>query len=219
MNGASSRPSVLYLVKSRPELRQSYSGQPRECYWGLSTLRQRGDLHISPWLLCRRRFPRIRWCIEELAGCLYPRSQVFWSQSSSLLGWQLRLAQKHHDVALSVDNVATATLLALRRHRGYGPKIVCLLIRVADWLESSSSGQRERTLAYLAGADRLLALGHAEVDYLQACGLAQTRFLPFGVDTDFWSPSGEGIEDYVFAVGSDGGRDFDTLVRACPYPL
>ncbi len=35
----------------------------------------------------------------------------------------------------------------------------------------------------------------------------------FGVDTNFWHPGGN-VESYILAVGNDGRRDFDTLVRA-----
>jgi len=42
----------------------------------------------------------------------------------------------------------------------------------------------------------------------------KTSIILFGVDTEFWTP-GEGLpEDFVFSIGQDPGRDFDTLIRA-----
>ena len=38
---------------------------------------------------------------------------------------------------------------------------------------------------------------------------------PFGVDTAFWSPGGT-PRDVVLAIGNDGHRDWETLVRAAP---
>lgn len=42
----------------------------------------------------------------------------------------------------------------------------------------------------------------------------KTSIILFGVDTEFWTP-GEGLpEDFVFSIGQDPNRDFDTLVNA-----
>ena len=37
------------------------------------------------------------------------------------------------------------------------------------------------------------------------------RFLPFGVDTSFWTPKYDGIGEYVLFVGNDRNRDLDLL--------
>lgn len=40
---------------------------------------------------------------------------------------------------------------------------------------------------------------------------------PFGVDTGFWTPGeGDGPGEGVLAIGNDGHRDWETLVRAAP---
>jgi glycosyltransferase involved in cell wall biosynthesis len=39
------------------------------------------------------------------------------------------------------------------------------------------------------------------------------RFLPFGVDVDFWTPAAAPPEDYFLFVGNDRRRDVDMLVR------
>ena len=38
----------------------------------------------------------------------------------------------------------------------------------------------------------------------------------FGVDLDFWKPGDGAADDYVLAVGNDGQRDYETLLRAAP---
>ena len=38
----------------------------------------------------------------------------------------------------------------------------------------------------------------------------------FGVDTGFWTPDSAADDGYVLAIGSDGRRDYETLVRAAP---
>jgi glycosyltransferase involved in cell wall biosynthesis len=40
------------------------------------------------------------------------------------------------------------------------------------------------------------------------------RYLPFGVDDEFFRPTGEPDGDYVLVVGRDRGRDWPTLLRA-----
>ena len=210
----SSRLNGLYLLKYREKQGLPYAGMPQERYWGLSVLRECSDIRVTPWFL-GSRFPRLKWVMSRLL----PGAPVFWARSSPILGWKLFISQRRYDVAVSMHNNATATLLALRKRGRYAPKVACLLIGVADWLQRSEPSDREQTLAYLARADCLLALGRAEVDYLRVSGLSQTQFLPFGVDTAFWAPSDESVGEYVLAVGSDPCRDFDTLIRACPYPL
>ena len=42
----------------------------------------------------------------------------------------------------------------------------------------------------------------------------KTSIILFGVDTEFWTP-GDGLpDDFVFSIGQDPNRDFDTLVNA-----
>ena len=38
--------------------------------------------------------------------------------------------------------------------------------------------------------------------------------VPFGVDTDFWSPGDSANGDYILSVGSDFRRDYETLIAA-----
>ena len=214
-----SGPRVLFLVKdAREGLLDPDSCQksvPRERRWGLPLLQEYTALRVDPWLLGVPRTFRIQRFVERL----FPPPTVFWAQVLRPLARRLEVAQENYDVALSIHNGAIATLLWLRQQGRFSPRIICVLIGVADWLENAELEARKRTLEYLAEADCLLALGLAEVEFLRACGLAQTRFLPFGVDTDYWAPTGELMGDYVFAVGSDPCRDFDTLIQACPYPL
>lgn len=42
----------------------------------------------------------------------------------------------------------------------------------------------------------------------------KTSIILFGIDTGFWTPGEESSEGFVFSVGQDPNRDFDTLVNA-----
>lgn len=76
---------------------------------------------------------------------------------------------------------------------------------------------RRRIARALRGLDHMFFFG--EVDRRQSIGMygldaAKTSLFPFGVDTDFWIPSGAVAEEQrVFAVGSDPQRDYATLVE------
>ncbi len=51
--------------------------------------------------------------------------------------------------------------------------------------------------------------------------LSETIEVPFGVDTDFWSPANF-EESYVLSVGNDSRRDYETLIAAaeqCALPV
>jgi glycosyltransferase involved in cell wall biosynthesis len=58
--------------------------------------------------------------------------------------------------------------------------------------------------------------GHAEYDPM--CYLSDAperiRVVECGTDVEFWSPGPATQGDYVFAIGNDGRRDFDGLLRA-----
>jgi glycosyltransferase involved in cell wall biosynthesis len=59
--------------------------------------------------------------------------------------------------------------------------------------------------------------GELQVVLERAPGLARrVHANPFGVDLRFWTASDAGSPDGVLAIGTDGHRDWDTLVRAAP---
>jgi glycosyltransferase involved in cell wall biosynthesis len=71
----------------------------------------------------------------------------------------------------------------------------------------------------LLGVDQLVTFSAGAAEGLAAwLGVPRQRIhvLPFGVDCDFWHPTAaEGaVGGFVLSVGSDPGRDYDTLVEA-----
>jgi glycosyltransferase involved in cell wall biosynthesis len=42
----------------------------------------------------------------------------------------------------------------------------------------------------------------------------QVEVVWHAIDTDYWQPSGRSPGDYIFSIGNDPGRDFDTLLEA-----
>src|SRR3954452_1569394 len=59
--------------------------------------------------------------------------------------------------------------------------------------------------------------GKGELAELVRLGLEdRVHVVPFGVDTDFWTPGAGEIGDEVLAIGNDGHRDWETLLAAAP---
>jgi len=215
---------ALYLVRDSRALDDQSGDQivkiPRDRHWGLEALSERPGVELTPWYVGQKPRGRFGDLAQRVLNQLRPKQpMVFWSRPSRDLAKDLVDAQSEFDVALSMNVTATATLLALKKQGRFNIPIICLLVGTADWLESAPRHVRDEAVDYLSRADGLLAVGHAEVEYLRSLGLEQAEYLPFGIDADYWSPVDVPIEDYVLAIGSDHYRDFDTLVKACPYPM
>lgn len=64
-------------------------------------------------------------------------------------------------------------------------------------------------LIFYGEADRINAINHFKIDP------QKTYILKFGVDTNFWVPDNKNsfISKYIFSIGQDPARDFDTLLK------
>lgn len=69
---------------------------------------------------------------------------------------------------------------------------------------------------------RAALTGSPAVFFAQPEAAAARRFfklpeifeVPFGVDTEFWSPADDSYGDYILSVGNDARRDYKTLIAA-----
>lgn len=77
------------------------------------------------------------------------------------------------------------------------------------------SRRSRRLTTWLLGACDLAPISDNEAAYLsQRLGPRQSiRYLPFGIDTEFWTPGDDG-GDYVLSIGNDRHRDYGTLIDA-----
>ena len=71
--------------------------------------------------------------------------------------------------------------------------------------------------------DHLAFFGPADRDYVldnYKLSKNKTSLIKFGVDTDFWKPSRKLSEKFIFSIGQDPNRDFETLMNAkVNYPI
>ena len=127
-------------------------------------------------------------------------------------------ALRRADVLVSTVDTCGLPLALLKRRGLLSGKIVYLSQGLSDRIDAYG---RDRRLArfyrgLLREVDALAALSDgAQASLASWLGIAPERIhvLRFGVDADFWhntGPSG----DELLSVGSDPGRDYDTLMAA-----
>jgi glycosyltransferase involved in cell wall biosynthesis len=110
--------------------------------------------------------------------------------------------------------VAAARRAWPRQPRGALAVVTCWLAHLL------TSGGARRRAAYrwaYQSVDRLYYLSENQGPILsEQLRLPddRLRYLPFGVDDEFFRPTGEPDGDYVLVVGRDRGRDWPTLLRA-----
>jgi glycosyltransferase involved in cell wall biosynthesis len=116
------------------------------------------------------------------------------------------------------ESEANALSVARRAWRRSAPGVLAV---VTCWLAHllTSSGAARRTgyrWAYQS-VDRLYCLSENQGPILfeqLRVPADRIRCLPFGVDDEFFHPTGESDGDYLLVVGRDRGRDWPTLLRA-----
>jgi glycosyltransferase involved in cell wall biosynthesis len=132
-------------------------------------------------------------------------------------GWVL-IRQRKLSCIVSTTEASALPVLLLRRLGLIRRPIVVLSVAVlADHYRFGVAGAVRRFL--LRRADLVTAYASEQVPMLERqIGLSahQTRFLPFGVDIEFFQPSDRSPQWDVVAVGTNDGKDYPTLVRALP---
>jgi glycosyltransferase involved in cell wall biosynthesis len=117
-----------------------------------------------------------------------------------------------------VVGTTTATAVALAVWRRTGRLRPPLVGIVAGLLNQPWGTARRRTTLPLLRAMHAMLYGPGEAPGLLALDprlAGRVHVNPFGVDTTFWSPGGR-VGESVLAIGNDGHRDWETLVRAAP---
>jgi glycosyltransferase involved in cell wall biosynthesis len=115
------------------------------------------------------------------------------------------------DVVVGTTTGTAMALAAWRRSGRLRPPLVGI---VAGLLNRPWGRMRRATTLPLLRAMHAMLYGPGEAPGLDALGLAgRVHVNPFGVDTAFWAPA-DVPADGVLAIGNDGHRDWETLVRA-----
>jgi len=134
---------------------------------------------------------------------------------------------KWADVIIATSDACALPILRWRAKHRLGAAVIVISQGMADRLagldQRGSINQRIASLYryYYQAADRVAVLGMGAVGPTQeTLRLSPDRmaYVPFGVDERFWSP-GRVVETnskkpFVLSVGSDPGRDYQTLLQA-----
>lgn len=130
------------------------------------------------------------------------------------LAFQLWRQRRKTEAVFVAANNAVFTALALRI-LGCGFRVYPLLLGWPEFKFSQMNRlKRSIWMFLLQKADGVLALGIEEAKELRLHGLRNVQFLTFGVDTDFWAPVNGMGKNFIFSVGADPNRDFETLLAA-----
>ena len=119
------------------------------------------------------------------------------------------------DVVVATTTATAVALATWRRARRLRTPLVGI---VAGLLNRPWGGMRRRTTLPLLRSMHAMLYGPGEAPGLLALDprlVGRVHVNPFGVDTAFWSPAGT-ASGGVLAIGNDGHRDWETLVRAAP---
>lgn len=120
------------------------------------------------------------------------------------------------EVVVATTTGTTMALAVWRRARLLRRPLVGI---VAGLLNRPWSGWRRRTTLPLLRAAHPVLYGPGELDGLLELDpglVGRLHVNPFAVDTAFWSPAESAGRGAVVAIGNDGHRDWETLVRAAP---
>lgn len=159
--------------------------------------------------------------VRHLTGPRWPR--VVPDRAGWLLAqaWWLVRQQREVDVVVAVHEAAALSALALRRLRILRRPVLVMTVAATDPRHRHGlRGQLNRWA--LRGADRLTVFASVQRTPLAATlGVEpdRVRFLPLGVDVDFFRPRPVPATVPVLAVGTNPGKDYPTLVRALPADL
>mgnify|MGYP002830208598 CR=1 FL=1 len=187
---------------------------PTEFFYGLPQLRNRGwdtrlledaDLEMAPPL--------------KLLPSLVNRFGRFYGHLP--LGMAVALAKKRilsklpkrGPLIATTNNLGLA--LGMGRARGW---VRCPVVLLAmGLLPLTPSRWQVRRVGQILRHIHVVTISKAEQNHLARLFPEQKiRYIPFGVDTDFWKPAlvVEKSENYVLAIGNDVNRDWKTLVNA-----
>jgi glycosyltransferase involved in cell wall biosynthesis len=132
----------------------------------------------------------------------------------------LQLVHGREDVAMAVLEREGWTH-ALLKAAAVAPWSHVPLVLVSCWLADEArraSAGRLRRLRVLARAADLIVFWsrNQEAVFRDLLGVEHDRlcFVPFGVEAEFFTPTGDDREPFVLTVGRDRGRDYRTFIAA-----
>lgn len=190
---------------------------PREFFYGVMDLQERG-YDIAQMSSAT--------AYSDSLGLLHRAIELSWSHLTHLglrshfvatIQNQMRAAR----IAISFTDGFSLTLGHYYRGRSVdAPYLIGCFHGLCDFEARAPAWVRplvrQRIRNALQRLDHVAFFGPADREFgITKYGLNanKTSIILFGVDTDFWAPATTPSGDFIFSVGQDPNRDFDTLVR------
>jgi glycosyltransferase involved in cell wall biosynthesis len=139
----------------------------------------------------------------------------FYSGIDPLRAARVAARARRYDAILCVGDATAFVLVWLRRVFGLRTRILLI-----DPALSPGYARRKRLQDYvIPRVDRVIVYGQAQIDYLahEYGQTTKTSFLYHRADVDFYRPAEStrvAADPYIFSIGLDESRDFDTLAKA-----
>jgi glycosyltransferase involved in cell wall biosynthesis len=218
---AAVEPEAFFLFRDSPLRRASLTAEPgtAERYWlyGADQLAERGfsvrhslEPGLEPRLLHRILDRALRVAVRAGGG--------YGGDFATVLA--CRRAAGPADVVFSTVDTVGIPLALLAWARVIRAPFVYASIGLLERIERLRTRLARRVYERALGrAAVVIAYGHAEAEALRAWFAGapsppEVRFVPFGVDTDYFRPSPDQPSDVdVLALGADPRRDYDLLAH------
>jgi glycosyltransferase involved in cell wall biosynthesis len=215
----SSWPRTTYLFKAGRRERLAQGGAfPSEFFYGLIELRRDGkevgffdEEELRELSGPEGLFLKLA---AKLVTRLFPGLPFSFSAAVSLARPRV-LKRLNQESVLIATTQTFGLIMGLLRKLGLLRARVIFIVMGAMPLRMSRRWMR--FVGWILGAVEIAAISESEAEYLRARLPTQKSlsYLPFGVDTQFWTPDPSAKQDdYVISIGNDWNRDFTTLVQA-----
>jgi len=140
----------------------------------------------------------------------------FYSGLDPVRAARIAIRARRYDAVICIGDVTAYLLMKLRRL--FGLRVPVILIDPA--LSDDYPRRRRLQDVVLPQAELVVVFGRAQLEVLRVRygDAVKAHFLPHRVDCEFFCPAhaDEKREPFVFSIGNDYSRDFDTLAAAVP---
>lgn len=194
------------LILSEASLRKSESEASFQFPYDADLLRDHGFELSGTTVTDNRVLSKLRDIVEHRSGVLV---------ESAIRG----LTHKVDVVIALLEQYAVAPgiIKSLNVPPFGNAPLVVLSVWLAEVARTSDAGQRKLLARRFNRADLICHLSSNQTEILVEMGIAREKVatVPFGVNTDFFSPGQDLERDIpILAVGQDRGRDYGTLFDA-----
>jgi hypothetical protein len=158
--------------------------------------------------------PKRSWIQEKWLQYRMKRDGIRWDHVEWYSTPENLAKLNEPEIIFTTTGTQGVALSILRQQKKLTARLIFLATGLCDYSERKTFW---KVIQDCANDVIWTSLSHGEIRQLKKRLGTTVHYVPFGTDTDFWSPSGNGepVEPpYVISVGNDAKRDYELLVRA-----